>query len=80
MVAPLALTHAPPAQLGAVEQLNRLKADFEKRPPAPSIRRGPAIDMTDLVATRIIELVKGGEIDCDRPCSEVLLELAEQLK
>src|ERR1700691_6412666 len=29
--------HAPPAQLGAVELLDRLKADFEKRPPAPSV-------------------------------------------
>jgi hypothetical protein len=37
--------HAPPAQLGAIEMLDRLKADFEKRPPAPSIRRGPAIDI-----------------------------------
>jgi hypothetical protein len=32
--------------------------------------------MTDLVATRIIELVK---VDSDRLCSEVLMELAEQL-
>jgi hypothetical protein len=40
------VTHlAPPSQLGAVEMLDRLKADFEKRPPAPSIRRGPAIDI-----------------------------------
>jgi hypothetical protein len=37
--------HAPPAQQGAVDLLDRLKADFEKRPPAPSIRRGPAIDI-----------------------------------
>jgi hypothetical protein len=37
--------HAPPAQPGAVELLDRLTADFEKRPPAPSIRRGPAIDI-----------------------------------
>jgi hypothetical protein len=37
--------HAPAAQLGAVEMLDRLKADFDKRPPAPSIRRGPARDI-----------------------------------
>jgi hypothetical protein len=37
--------NAPPEQLGAVEMLDGLKADFEKRPPAPSIRRGPAIDI-----------------------------------
>jgi hypothetical protein len=37
--------HAPPARPGAVELLDRLTADFEKRPPAPSIRRGPAIDI-----------------------------------
>jgi hypothetical protein len=36
---------ASPAQLGAVELLDCLKADFEKRPPAPSIRRGPALDI-----------------------------------
>jgi hypothetical protein len=37
--------HAPPMQLGAVELLDRLKADFEKRRPAPSVRRGPALDI-----------------------------------
>ena len=37
--------HAPPAQPGAVELLDRLTANLEKRPPAPSIRRGPAIDI-----------------------------------
>jgi hypothetical protein len=37
--------HAPPAQPGAVELLDRLTAKLEKRPPAPSIRRGPAVDI-----------------------------------
>jgi hypothetical protein len=37
--------HAPPAQPGAVELLDRLTANLEKRLPAPSIRRGPAIDI-----------------------------------
>jgi hypothetical protein len=37
--------HAPPAQPGAVELLDRLTANLEKRTPAPSIRRGPAIDI-----------------------------------
>jgi hypothetical protein len=35
------VTHrAPAAQLGAIKQFDRLRADFEKRPPAPSVRRG----------------------------------------
>jgi hypothetical protein len=42
--------HAPPMQLGAVEPLDRLKADFEKRPPAPSVRRGPALDIRQRLA------------------------------
>ena len=37
--------HAPLAQPGAVELLDRLTANLEKGPPAPSIRRGPAIDI-----------------------------------
>jgi hypothetical protein len=35
--------------------------------------------MTDLVATRIIELAKCGGTDSDRLCGEVLMELAERL-
>ena len=37
--------HAPPAQPGAVELLDRLTANLEKRTPAPAIRRGPGIDI-----------------------------------
>jgi hypothetical protein len=37
--------YAPPAQPGAVELLDRLTANLEKRPPAPSIRLGPVIDI-----------------------------------
>jgi hypothetical protein len=35
----------PPARPGTVELPDHLKANFEKRPPAPSIRRGPTIDI-----------------------------------
>jgi hypothetical protein len=33
--------HAPRMPLGALDLADSLKADFEKRPPAPSVRRGP---------------------------------------
>ena len=36
-------------------------------------------DMTDVIATKIIELAKAGEIDPDRLCSQVLIELADRL-
>jgi hypothetical protein len=32
-------------QLGAVDLVDSLKPDFEKRPPAPSARRGPTYDI-----------------------------------
>jgi hypothetical protein len=35
--------------------------------------------MTDVIATKIIELAKAGEIDPDRLCSQVVIELADRL-
>jgi len=40
------VTHrAPAAQMGTIKQFDQLDADFEKRPPASSVRRGTAIDI-----------------------------------
>lgn len=52
---------------------------FHKACDVLQLDRGPDDAMTDLLAAKIIELVKAGETDPERLCSQALIGVSEQL-
>jgi len=56
-----------------------MRRAFQKASDVLQLNNRPDGAMADLVATKIIELVKDGETDPDRLCSRVLIGLAEEL-
>ena len=56
-----------------------MRRAFQKASDVLQLTGRPDDAMTDLVATKIIELVKAGETDPDRLCSRVLIKLVEKL-
>jgi hypothetical protein len=65
-------THLDPAQGEA------MRAAFQKVCDALWLKCGPDDAITEFVVTKITQLANAGEVDPDRICGQVLIELAEQ--
>jgi hypothetical protein len=58
------------------EHIEAMRLAFQKVCEALELECKPGEPMTELVVTKIIEHAKAGEIDPERLCRQVLLELA----
>jgi hypothetical protein len=57
------------------DQIKAMRSAFKKVSEALKLDYRPDDPMTDLIVSRITECVNDGEIDPDRICSQVLMEI-----
>jgi hypothetical protein len=56
--------------------IETMRSAFRKVCDALQLNCDPSDPMTEIIVMKIVEIAKGGELDPDRLCNRVLLELA----